>query len=99
MKNLIRTTTGVISSKMILYSCGDMGEFGSEAFNVLSQVTNMHEYKENEWADLMYNGRGEVFAIWAEDGLTCQNADAIYIQLDEADCPEAFRSMNEKREN
>jgi hypothetical protein len=47
----------------------------------------------------MFDRLDNVYAIWAEDALTCQNADAKYIQLDLEDCPEAFRGMNEKSEN
>lgn len=40
--------------------------------------------------DIMYNNKNEVFAIYAEDSLTCQNVLCFYVQLNENDCVEAF---------
>ena len=100
MKNLTSTTTGTISSQMILDHCGDYaGKFQDEAFDLLSKVTDLPEFEENQWCDIMFDREGDVYAIWAEDALTCYNADAKYIQLDEEDCPKAFAEMNEKRSN
>lgn len=100
MKNLTSTTTGTISSQMILDHCGDYaGKFQDEAFDLLSKVTDLPEFEENQWCDIMFDREGDVYAIWAEDALTCYNADAKYIQLDEEDCPEAFAGMREKIEN
>jgi hypothetical protein len=47
----------------------------------------------------MFDRDGNVYAIWAEDALTCYNADAKYIQLDREDCEKAFAEMEEKRAN
>ena len=81
MKNLIETTTGTISSQMILNHCGDYaGRFQDEAFDLLSTVTDLPEFEENQWCDIMFDRDGDVYAIWAEDSLTCYNADAKYNQ-------------------
>lgn len=47
----------------------------------------------------MFDRNGNVFAVWAEDALTCYNADAKYIQIDREDCEKAFTEMDEKRAN
>lgn len=100
MKNLIETTTGAISSRMILDSCGDYaGKYQDKAFDLLSQVTDLPQFEENQWCDILFDRYGDVYAIWAEDELTCYNADAKYIQLDREDCPEAFAEMDIKRAN
>ena len=100
MKNLIETTTGTISSQMILDHCGDYaGKFQDEAFGLLSKVTDLPEFEENQWCDIMFDRNGNVFAVWAEDALTCYNADAKYIQIDREDCEKAFTEMDEKRAN
>lgn len=100
MKNLIETTTGTIASQMILDHCGDYaGKFQDKAFDLLSKVTDLPEFAQNHWCDIMFDSDGDVYAIWAEDALTCYNADAKYIQLDKEDCPEAFQGMREKLNN
>lgn len=102
MKNLIETTTGTISSQMILDHCGDYaGEFQDKAFEIFQEIwdSEINSWDENKWMDIMYDRSGNVYAIWAEDSLTCQNAWCFYIQLDEGDCPEAFASMREKMKN
>jgi hypothetical protein len=97
MKNLIVTTTGTISSQMILDHCGDYaGEFQDKAFDLLSKVTDLPDFEGNQWCDIMFDRDGNVYAIWAEDALTCWNADAKYIQLDQEDCPRAFENMKSK---
>lgn len=109
MKNLTSTTTGTISSQMILDHCGDYaGKFQDEAFDIFAKVSGRSsfdmttelceraEHEPNSWADIMYDRRGNVYAIWAEDSLTCQNADAMYIQIDREDCEAAFVGMEEK---
>ena len=91
MKTVITTTTGVISSNMILQHCGDYaGRFIDEAIDILSELINMPEFGENHWADIMHDRDGKVYAICAEDALTCQNAECIYVEIEESDCPEAF---------
>jgi hypothetical protein len=100
MKTLIETRTGTISSQMILNHCGDYaGKFQDEAFDLLSKVTDLPEFEENQWCDIMFDSDANVYAIWAEDALTCYNADAKYIQLDLEDCEKAFVEMEEKRAN
>ena len=100
MKTLIETTTGTLANQMVLDHCGDYaGKFQYEAFDLLSTVTDLPEFEENQWCDIMFDRHGNVYAIWAEDALTCFNADAMYLQLDREDCEEAFAAMEEKRAN
>lgn len=102
MKNLIETTTGDISSQMILTHCGDYaGRFLSEAFNIFQELwgAEINKWYGIIWMDIMFDREGRVYAIWAEDALTCQNAWCYYIELDEEDCPEAFAGMREKMNN
>jgi len=100
MKTLNETTTGAISNQMILNHCGDYaGKFQDEAYLLLNKVCDLPEFGNNHWADIMYDRKYNVYAIWAEDSLTCYNAEAKYIQLDSEDCEKAFTEMNEKIEN
>ena len=101
MKELISATTGAISSQMILEHCGDYaGRFQDEAFNIFQQNFDSEFFLEDsEWADIMFDSKGNVYAVWAGDALTCQNAPCLYVQLDVEDCPEAFSGMQEKRAN
>lgn len=100
MKTVITTTTGVISSQMILNHCGDYaGRFIDEACGILEKLTDIPEFSDNRWADIMCDKKGNVYAIWAEDALTCQNAACIYLQIEETDCPEAFQSMKDQINN
>jgi hypothetical protein len=100
MKTLTETTTGTISNQMILDHCGDYaGKFQDEAYDLLSKVCDLPAFDANQWADIMYDRQGNVYAIWAEDALTCCNAEAKYISLDKDDCEKAFEEMNEKRAN
>jgi len=100
MKILNETTTGDVSNQMILNHCGDYaGKFQDESYELLSKVTYLPEFINNHWADIMFDKKGNVYAIWAKDSLTCHNVEAKYIQLDNADCEKAFAEMNEKLEN
>lgn len=100
MKNLIETTTGSISSQMILDHCGDYaGEFQHEAFELLSKVFELPELEGNQWCDIMFDQYESVYAIWAADDLTCNNADAKYMHLDREDCERAFVKMHSKLNN
>lgn len=97
MKTLIETTTGVISSQMILDHCGEYaGEFQDEAYRILTELIDLPEFIENQWTDIMFDRDKNVYAIWAEDSLTCWDAAAMYIQLDRENCPEAFEGMESK---
>jgi hypothetical protein len=70
MKNLIETATGTISNQMILNHCGDFaGKFLDVAFDLLSKVCELPKFENNNWADIMYDRQGNVYAIWAEDSL------------------------------
>ena len=96
MKTLFTTTTDVLF-RMNLTHCGDYaGKFIHEAYDLMREVTDIPVFEENQWADIMYDREGNVYAVWAEDSLTCFNADAMYIQLDRGDCEEAFKGMEEK---
>lgn len=102
MKTLIETTTGTVSSQMILNHCGDYaGKFQDEAYAIIQELwdSEINSWDANQWMDIMYDRNGNVYAIWAEDSLACQNAWCYYIQLDREDCPEAFAGMEEKRVN
>jgi hypothetical protein len=102
MKNLIETTTGAISNQMILNHCGDYaGKFQDEAYVIFQELwdSEINSWDANQWMDIMYDRNGNVYAIWAEDALTCQNAWCYYVQLDKEDCEKAFIEMEEKRAN
>ena len=97
MKNLFTTTTGDIASQMILDHAGDYaGKYQHEAFELLNQVTDVPEFEGHHWADIMFDQTGRVYAVWAEDALTCQSADAVYVELEYDDCPSAFNDMKNK---
>ena len=95
MKNLIETTTGALANQMTLYHCGNFaGKFQDSAFEIFENYNEVPmTFEGNEWADIMYDKEGNVYAVWSEDVLTCQNAWLNYIQLDEEDCPKAFSEM------
>jgi len=96
MKTLIETTTAAIASQMILDHCGNYaGEFQDEAYGLLNQVTDLPEFENEEWADIMYDREGNVYAIYADGELT-SNSKAIYIELDREDCERAFEGMELK---
>lgn len=102
MKNLIKTTTGTITSQMILEHCGDYaGRFQDAAFDIFQKIWDdkLSSWEENQWMDIMFDRAGNVYAIYAEDELTCQNAWCFYIQLEREDCEDAFDSMLEKISN
>lgn len=101
MKSLIETTTGTIASQMILNHCGDYpGKFQDEAYAIFQELwdSEINSFDKNQWMDIMYDRDG-VYALWAEDALTCQNAWCYYVQLDREDCPKAFAEMEEKISN
>ena len=97
MKNVILKTAGNI--KKILNHCGDMGEYYEQAISLLAKGEFEAENEVNNWADIMYDRQGTVYAIWAEDELDCTNAQVAYVQLDEEDAPEAFAKMRIKMES
>lgn len=101
MRNLISTTTGAFSSQIIVDHCGDYaGKFQDEAWKIFYKCVEANlDFKTNEWADIMFDRKGNVYAVWAEDALTCQNATLLYYILDREDCPEAFSAMEEKIAN
>lgn len=102
MKTLIETTTGTISSQMTLDHCGDYaGKFTDEAFAIFQELwdSELNSWDGNQWMDIMFDREGNVYAIYAEDALTCQNAWCFYIQLDREDCPKAFAEMESKAVN
>ena len=97
MKNLFTTTTGDIASQKVLDHAGDYaGKYQQEAFDLLSELEDVPEFEGNHWSDIMFDKEGKVYAIWAEDALTCWGADAMYVELDYNDCPEAFNEMKKK---
>ena len=97
MKNLFETTTGDIASQMILDHAGDYaGKFHCEAFDLLNKLVDVPEFECNNWADIMFDRDGKVYAIWAEDSLTCYGARALYVELEPGDCDAAFTDMKKK---
>lgn len=94
MKKIIETTTGSLSNQMILDHCGDFaGKFQNEAYELLSKVCELPEFENNNWADIMFDENGILYAILAEDSLTCYNAWCYYVELEKKDCPKAFNEM------
>lgn len=99
MGTITKTTTGSLCL-MALNHCGDYaGKFMEHAYDILSQGIDLPKIEINNWFDIMYDRNGNVYAIWAEKPLCYFEADAIYVQLDYRDCPEAFEGMDEKRNN
>jgi len=102
MKTVITTTTGTISSQMILRSCGDNdGRFQDQAREIIESLCDLptSDWEEDEWADIMYDRKGNVFAIWADGEFTSQNSQCVYVELELDDCPEAFLGMKEQMPN
>jgi len=94
MKNVITTTTGTISSQIILRSCGDnAGRFQGQAIDIIEDLYDLPDWEEDQWADIMYDRKGNVYAIWADGELTSQNSQCVYVQLDYEDFPAAFEGM------
>ncbi len=101
MENLTETTTGTLQNLIgILDYCGDYaGQFQDSAFDIFEEIwdAELNSWDGNQWMDIMYNSKKEVFAVWAEDSLTCQNAWCYYIKLDRQDCVDAFINMEIKK--
>ena len=86
MKTLIETTTGTISKQMTLLPYGhSAGRYQWEAFEILSELCKLPDFYDNEWSDIMYDKQDNVYAIWAEDAMTCSNAKCIYVRLERKD--------------
>lgn len=98
MKTLIETTTGFLASQMILDNCGEYaGEYQDEAFEIIDSVYEDElSFITNQWCDIMYDQNHKVYAIFATDALTCWNAEVLYVELEESDCPKAFENMRTK---
>jgi hypothetical protein len=96
MKSIIKTTTGVLPSRGVLYHCGDYaGKFQNEAIDLLFTIDSLPEWQENAWADIMCNKHGSVFAIYAEDTITSSDAVCFFAELEYDDCPDAFEAMKQ----
>lgn len=86
-------TTGELAN-LLLSHCGDYaGKFQDEAYKLLSCSG---ELMGNEWADIMFDRQRKVYAVWAEDALTCFNAKTKYMELRQSDCPKAFKEMEDQ---
>ncbi|MCT4602470.1 MAG: hypothetical protein N4A59_06175 [Marinifilum sp.] len=99
---IIATTTENLANQMILNHCGDYaGKYQDEAYEIFQEKwdSEINSWDGKQWMDIMYDRDKNVYAIWAEDSLTCFNAWCYYIELDEDDCPAAFKEMNELFEN
>ena len=102
MKNLIETTTGILASQMTLTHCGDYaGKFSDSAFDIFESIweSPLADLEDEQWMDIMFDAKGNVYAVWAEDSLTCQNAWCYYVELEKEDCPKAFEEAEEKLTN
>lgn len=96
MKTLNTSTTGQLLNELgILDHCDYAGQYQSEAFDILNQIIDIPEFSNNEWADILFNKKGEIFAVYAEDALTCYNEKCLYVQIEEKDCPKAFRFVKQ----
>lgn len=100
MKNLTETTTGQLFNELgILNHAGDYaGKYQDSAYNIFGQIWDdeINSWDKNQWMDIMYNNNGNVYAIWAEDSFTCQNAWAFYVELEKNDCLDAFIEIENK---
>ena len=104
MKTLQFTTTrNLFNHTGILDHAGDYaGKYQDEAYDILEHNEDFKEtrFRTGNWADIMYhdNGtdNGTFYAVFAEDSLTCQNAQCIYVEIDENDCPEAVHEGCQK---
>ena len=101
MKNLTETRTSDIN-RMNMKPCGDYaGKFMYEAYNLLNEVTDIPDSSEIEdfesewWMDIMFDKDQNVYAVFAEGALT-SDSRAIYIELEQEDCPAAFEAMYSK---
>jgi len=96
MKNVTQSTTGTISSQMTLAHCGDYaGMFQDAAYDIIWSLCDLPSCDEepDQWADIMYDRQGNVFAIWADGELSSQDSQCFYVELALDDCPEAFEGM------
>jgi len=84
----ITTTGNLFNHTGILQYAGDYaGKYQQEAYDLLNLKV---ELKENEWCDIMHDEKGNCFAVYAEDELTCQNADCLYLKMEVSDCEQAY---------
>lgn len=93
MNAINETTTGSLFNHTgILNHAGDYaGKYQQEAFDILVSAGFEKELLEdNEWLDIMHDNNGNCYAVYAEDELTCQNADCKYIKIEESDCEQAY---------
>lgn len=98
MKTLVKTTTAELNS-MNLNFCGDYeGEFQDEAYWLLSEYEDLTTFKGEMWADIMFDMNEKVYAVCASGTLT-SDSQAMYIELEQEDCPIAFEAMHSKLYN
>ena len=101
MKNsLIETTTGAVANQMRLTHCGDFaGKFQNEAYEIIQAYYEyeLNSWDANQWTDIMFDEiTNKVYAVYAEDCMTCFNAVLYYVEIDEKQCIKAFEGMREK---
>lgn len=81
-------TTDLIS--LGLSHCGAYpGEFQEEAYKLLGKEWPTEE--TTEWADIMIDRSGKVFAVWSKNEMVYNDA-SIYMEINKDDCPAAFRA-------
>lgn len=93
MKNLQYTTTGSLFNHTgILSHAGDYaGKYQDRAFELIDSVYDDElSFINNQWCDIMHDNDGKCYAVFATDALTCQNAECIYVELEQPDCEDAF---------
>lgn len=94
MKTLNYTTTGSLFNHtgILNYAGGYAGKYQEEAYGILEQDEDFKEsrFTTGNWADIMHNIHGTCYAVFAEDSLTCQNAQCIYVEIERLDCEQAY---------
>lgn len=98
MKEIIETTTGFLANHMILTECGECaGDYQREALDFINKYNDEKiELINHHWVDVMFDQYHKVYAIYAEDALTCYDAKVLYIELEKKDCSSAFEDMQRK---
>lgn len=99
MKEMTKTTTSAIRDYGFKF-VGNGGEYTAEAWGMFSgcDLPDTHE----AWAEMMIDDDGTLYAVWAEDSLSCDYCNAAYIELDKVDHAvyyEVFRDEIEAKQN
>jgi len=88
IKDTNTTTGSLFNHTGILHHAGDYaGKYQEQAFELFDCVSHVIG---SEWCDIMHDSKGQLYAVWAEDSLTCQNAKCVYHKLNKRECIEAW---------